>query len=64
MNDERQATQEYLRHLINRAQGQEIMAANGSPGGREEELVRELNQLSGLIHRAYCHVLAALEKRG
>ena len=62
--NERQATQEYLRHLINRAQGQELMAKNGSPGGREEELVQELNQLSGLLHKAYCHVLAALAERG
>ena len=60
MNPERQAVHEYLHHLKNRAQGQRLMAEEGRPGGREKEILDELNEVSRLLDEAYRPILAAL----
>lgn len=63
MNEQKQQTHEYLHHLVNRAQGQELMARAGTGEDRTEEIIQELGELSGIISKAYGHALAALSIR-
>lgn len=63
MNEQKQSTHEYLHHLKDRAQGQQIMAEAGTGGDRTEEIIEELGELSGIISKAYSHALAAIAAR-